>query len=237
MDKTILYLGHAKIDPLIKKICLKSLSEAAQGIPIVEMHQPEDWPLSGVSMYRQILAGLDQIQTKFVAIAEHDCLYTNEHFRFTPPDEHFWYNDNCWLLQYKNPNHPEMDGVFSYWPGRRVQSQLICSVEPFREAVKMAMTICEDPLWNEVRHNMGIGEPGAVDYEKAMRLTRGSVKEKLRERVKDYIIGFNARDFKTKLPNIDIRHGNNFTGPRRGRQKTLTLAPWGTIQSITTNLC
>lgn len=232
MDTSILYIGHPKIDAHIKAVCLRRLYEAAGEIPVIEMHQPEDWPLSGVSMYKNILAGLDKISTKFVAIAEHDCLYTPEHFAFTPPDEHFWYNDNCWLLQYKNPNHPEQDGMFTYWPARRVQSQLICSVEPFREAVKMAMTICEDPLWNEVRHNMGLGEPGAVDYDKAMRLTRGSAKKELRARVKDYIVGFNARDFKTVLPNIDIRHGDNFTGPRRGRKKTLTLDPWGTMKDI-----
>jgi len=196
------------------------------------MEQDPSWEISGMSMYKQIQAGLDQIKTKFVAVAEHDCLYSAEHFAFEPPDDHFWYNQNSWLLQYKNPNYPEMDGTFSYWPKRRVQSQLICDVEKFREATKLAMTICEDPLWNEVRHNMGVGEPGAVDYTKAMRLTRGSAKKQLRNRIKDYIIGYNARDFTTKIPNIDIRHGSNFTGPRRGRSKTFRLEPWGTMGDI-----
>ncbi len=232
MDRTILYLGHSKIDPFIKEVCLSHLYKAAENIPVIEMHQPEDWPLSGVSMYRNILAGLNKISTKYVAIAEHDCIYSHEHFSFIPPDDHFWYNDNCWLLQYSNPNHPEFDGTFTFWPNRRVQSQLICRVDRFRDSCEMAMTICEDPLWNELRHNMGLGEPGAVDYDKAMRLTRGSKKEQLRNRVKDYIVGFNARDFRTKIPNIDVRHGGNFTGPRRGRSRTLTLEPWGSMSDV-----
>jgi hypothetical protein len=79
---------------------------------------------------------------------------------------------------------------------------------------------------------MGVGEPGTVDYNKAMRLTRGSKKQQLRNRIKDYIVGFNARDFKTVLPNVDIRWGGNFTGPRRGKNKTFELSPWGTMEHI-----
>ena len=48
----------------------------------------------------------------------------------------------------------------------------------------------------------------------------------------DYVVGFNARDFKTVLPNVDIRWGGNFTGPRRGRSKMMTLEPWGTMEHI-----
>lgn len=232
METTILYLGHSKIDPVIQKTCLYWLYKAAGDIPVVEMHQPEDWPLSGISMYKNILAGLDQVKTKYVAIAEHDCLYTHEHFSFIPPDDHFYYNDNCWLLQYDNPKHPEMDGVFSFWPNRRVQSQLICTTEKLKEATHFTMTICEDPLWNELRNGVGVGEPGAVNYEKAMRLTSGSNKLQLRNRVKDYIVGFNARDFSTILPNVDIRWGGNFTGPRRGKDRTFELQPWGTMQDV-----
>jgi len=225
-------LASPGLDPKIKEMCLRQLKEAAQDLPIIYMEQDPSWPICGMSMYKQIQAGLDQVETKFVAIAEHDCLYSSEHFAFVPPDDHFWYNQNNWLLQYHNPNHPEMDGTFSYWPKRRVQSQLICNRDLFKEATSLAMTICEDPLWNEVRHNMGVGEPGAVDYDKAMRLTRGSRKQQLRNRVKDYIVGYNARDFWTEVPNVDIRHTSNFTGPRRGRKKRMELEPWGTIDNL-----
>jgi hypothetical protein len=79
---------------------------------------------------------------------------------------------------------------------------------------------------------MGLGEPGAVDFDKAMRLTRGSKKLQLRNRVKDYITGYNARDFKTGIPNIDVRWGGNYTGPRRGRNRTTSLEPWGRMSEI-----
>jgi hypothetical protein len=232
MDKTILYLGHSKIDPVVKKTCLYWLYKAAEDIPIIEQYQPDDWPLSGVSMYKNIIAGLDKVKTRYVAIAEHDCLYTHEHFSFTPPDEHFWYNNNCWFLQYRNTNHPELDGTFSYWSNRRVQSQLICETERFKEATYVTMTICEDPLWRFIRGNKGVGEPGAVDYKKAMYLTRGSNKSELRDKVKDYISGFNARDFNTNIPNIDIRWGGNFTGHRRGSKRFQKIESWGGINDI-----
>jgi hypothetical protein len=38
---------------------------------------------------------------------------------------------------------------------------------------------------------------------------------------------YRAEGFRTKLPNIDIRHGKNFTGNRRASVKCETLPYWG----------
>lgn len=232
MDKTILYLTHDGIDPTIRDTCLDYLYKAAGDMPVVEMWQDPSWEMSGLSMYKQIKSGLEQIDTKWVAIAEHDCIYASEHFQFTPPDDqYFWYNQNSWLLQYHNPNHPEMDGTFSYWPNRRVQSQLICDVERLKEVTEVQIEVCADPDWYTIRRNRPVGEPGTVG-EKALRLTKGSKHASLHNRIKDHLIGYHARDFSTETPNIDIRWGGNFTGPRRGRKKTTRLEPWGTMEEI-----
>lgn len=231
METSILYLGTPNLNEVIRSACLHWLRIAADGKPIIYMHQDPTLEISGINMYRQIKRGLEQITTPFVAIAEHDCVYSAEHFAFVPPNDLFWYNQNSWLLQYKNPNHPEFDGLFSYWPQRRVQSQLICSTERLREVTELQIAVVGDPQWSEIRGKRPVGEPGTVG-EKALRLTEGSQYAELHARIKDYLVGFQARDFHTKTPNVDIRHGNNFTGPRRGRNKIPSLSPWGTVADV-----
>lgn len=231
METTILYLGHENIDKRVQKVCYDKLLEAADVLPIVEMHQDPTWELSGLSMYKQMLAGLEQVKTKFVAIAEHDCIYSKEHFRFIPPDDRYWYNLNCWLLQYNNPNYPEQDGVFSFWPNRRVQSQLICNAEKLREITEVQISIVSDERWDKIRGKRPIGEPGTVG-EKAMRITSFPGYKDLHAKVKNILIGLRAADFTTEIPNIDIRWGGNFTGPRRGGRRTKNLSPWGSMLDI-----
>lgn len=53
--------------------------------------------------------------------------------------------------------------------------------------------------------------------------------------LKDYIIRYNAKDWSSKVPNIDIRHGGNWTGQRRGKQRTWELPFWGSFQTILEN--
>jgi hypothetical protein len=230
-NKTILYITYGGIDPFIRDVCLSHLYKAAGDIPIIERHQPADWPRSGLSMYRNILAGLEQVKTKYVAVAEHDCIYSHEHFSFTPPDDFFYYNQNSWFLQYRNPNWPQYDGMFTYWPKRRVQSQLICTTEKLKEVTDFQIQVVESPLWNEVRGNMPIGEPGTIGA-KALKLTKRERYSSLHQLIKDYLVGYEARDFFTQIPNIDIRWGGNLTGPRRGHKKRLILEPWGSMGDV-----
>jgi hypothetical protein len=41
-----------------------------------------------------------------------------------------------------------------------------------------------------------------------------------------------ADTFRTKLPNLDIKHASNFTGPKRGKNRTYTLEPWGEFKTL-----
>jgi len=242
-ETTILYLTDSALDPWLAGRCRELLLEASGALPIVSVSQePLDFGLnicvgaigrSGLSLERQLYEGLQRVETHWVAVAEHDCVYSREHFAWTPPDdEFFYYNDNAWLCQWHNPNHPHMDGMYSYIGGRRAQSQLICNTERFRKASGEKLGILTDPAWTDRYPKRYIGEPGAANPEKAMRLTRFRNMREIRKRIKEYLVGYQAKDWSTSIPNIDIRHGGNFTGPRRGRSRKYELEPWGTINQV-----
>jgi hypothetical protein len=50
-------------------------------------------------MFKQILAGLEELDTDIVFMAEHDVLYTPSHFMFTPTADKFYYNTNVWKIR------------------------------------------------------------------------------------------------------------------------------------------
>jgi hypothetical protein len=191
---------------------------------------------SGISMDKQILAGLDVIKTKWVSIAEHDCVYSDEHFRFIPSDDkYFWYNDNVWLAQLVHDRNPEYNGMFSYIKRRRVYSQLVCTVELLKKATEERLKLMTDPAWVDKYPSGRIGEPGSMNHKHADklvdRLERHHVKG-MKARLKEYVCGYGARDFKTKVPNLDIRHTTNFTGQRRGKLRRWELEPWGRLENV-----
>jgi hypothetical protein len=242
-DTTILYLTDSVLDPWLAERCRELLLKASCGLPIVSVSQkPLDFGenvcvgelgRSGLSMDKQTLTGLSRITTRFVAIAEHDCIYSPEHFKWTPPDEeNFFYNDNVWLCQYRNPLHPQWDGMFSYVRGRRVQSQLVCSTGLLLGATKEKIGILGDPSWVKRNGARAIGEPGTADFTRTMRLSKYKSLRPIQISLKRYITEHSARDFRTVVPNIDIRHGGNFTGQRRGKKRRFELEPWGAIENI-----
>jgi hypothetical protein len=65
---------------------------------------------SNYMIYLQILMGARETQTKYVAMAEDDMLYSAEHFLHRPPDEEtFSYNINKWsIFSWRKPP------IFSY---------------------------------------------------------------------------------------------------------------------------
>ena len=56
-------------------------------------------------LYKQVLIGAREANTKYVAMAEDDMLYSPEHFTYRPPDdETFSYNINKWsIFSWINP--------------------------------------------------------------------------------------------------------------------------------------
>lgn len=241
-ELTILYLTDNSLDPRIEHHCQRLLTEAADGYRIVSVSQrPIDFGdnysvgdigRSGLSINRQILAGLEHISTPLTAVAEHDCLYSKGYFDFRFFGFDFWYNTNVYLVQINNPKHPEYDGMFSLWDGRGVLSQLICTTDKLRQAATDAINILSHPDWLRVFPEGRLGEPGTVNLRKTRALLKTREVMYLYPLVESYARAHTASFWSSDIPNLDLRHGSNFTGPRRGKHRTYQLPHWGSAGEV-----
>ena len=240
--KTIIYLTDNILDERIDKLCKKNILESIGDLPLISVsHKPIDFGRNicvgeiergNLAINIQMMEALKVIETEFIAIVEHDCLYTKEHFLFTPPDNSFWYNENVWMLQYFSEDKPEYNGMFSFFKSRKANSQLICETQQMIKATQDKIDMISDPVW-KARYPTGrIGEAGAMDYKHAMRLACWGSVSHIKERLKKYISDYKGKNFKTKIPNIDIRHNKNYTRNRRGKDRRYKVPYWGTINDI-----
>ena len=246
-DRTILYLTDNR--SMEKELLVKFqrlIQRAAGDIPIISVSQEPidfgrnicvgDIGSSGSSMEFQVITGMREVKTEWVAVAEHDCIYSSEHFNWTPPDkEYFWYNDNVWLCQLRHDDAEKSaayNGMFSLIRHRRVQSQLIAGAKLFLEATEKRYGIEVDPAWLKKHPGGRLGEPGSANAKHTMRMVQDKSLRHLRKELKEYLVGYGGREFKTKIPNIDVRHGGNYTGHRRGKKRRFELEPWGRLDEI-----
>lgn len=242
-DLTVIYITDNVLDEHIAVACKYHLLKALGDKRLITVSQKPldfgdnicvgDIGRSGFSISRQIKVGLDHTDTKFIAIAEHDCIYHEEHFNWIPPDEkNFYYNISCWLLQYNNRKHLEWNGMFSYrW--RRVQSQLITSREQMLDAMERKISILGDPKIRKVWPGYSrLGEPGVYHINTIRKSFRRREFKHKREEAEKYASIYTAKIFRTKIPNIDIRHDNNITGQRRGGHRRRKVSYWGTMEDL-----
>lgn len=234
------------LDETIARKCQEILLREAGDIPIVSVSQKpidlgknvcvgeigRNW----TSLYKQVLAGIDAIDTPYIGIAEHDCLYTHEHLAWVPPrDDVFYYNYNCWLVQCGG-NHPELNGMYSYWPKRFALSQLVCHKDLLCRATVEVLSLIERGL--TIKKGMhwhgepGIGVNANGDFVKAAIAAESGRPMQLQRYLKDYLTKYLCEGFQTELPNIDIRHDSNFTGPKRGKDRCYSLPYWGEFKTI-----
>jgi glycosyltransferase involved in cell wall biosynthesis len=152
-----------KIDLGIKNVCFPSLK---RGI---------------LTMFKQILASLENCREDIVYLCEADVLYDPSHFDFTPPSKDiYYYNQNNWQLRVD-------DGFAVYFDCKRVSQ--CCAyrdllIEHYRKRIKM------------------VEEHG---FSRAMGYEPGSHNRP--ERVDDV----KSDIFISKVPNIDLAHGTNVT--------------------------
>ncbi|MDO8487690.1 MAG: glycosyltransferase family 2 protein, partial [bacterium] len=132
-----------------------------------------------LTMFKQILAGLEHSKAEVVFFCEHDVLYQPSHFDFTPPDkDKFYYNENVWKVD-------PQTGLALHYDCKQVSG--ICV---YREtALKHYSKRVEMVQRNGFSMKMGF-EPGTHHRT---------------ERVDDLTSG----SWKSPFPNIDIRHGHN----------------------------
>jgi len=180
------------------------------------------------------IAGLERVKTDWVVIAEHDVLYTHEHLHYIPDDDSvFWYNSNCWLVVGPGGNHPELYGMYSYWPKRYALSQLIAPTKLLYDSTKEILGLIEMGLKLE-RGMRWYGEPGVVagKLKKAALEAQSGRPTQLQRYLRDYITRYDHKVFRTDMPNVDIRHGSNFTGPKRGKKRRYTIPYWGRFEEL-----
>jgi group I intron endonuclease len=190
-DRGIVYYSDNRIEDRLGRMVQQRLLDT--GLPIVSVTlKPVEFGDNVVlnlergylTMFKQILAGLERIDTELVWLCEHDVLYTPEHFEFTPLcKDRFYYNKNNWQVR-------QADGHAVFWDCKKV-SQCVAYRELFLKHYRERVRKVEEVGFSR---RMGF-EPG----------THGRP-----ERVDDYKSDF----FETKIANLDVRHKYNLTSSR-----------------------
>jgi len=191
-ERGIVYYTDNRLDPTIMRACQRQLEQA--GIPVVCVSlKPLEFGAHNIvvegergplTMFRQILAGLEALDAELVFFAEHDIIYSESHFAFTPERANlFYYNNNLWKVDLETGK-----ALFHY---SNHTSQLCAHrallLEHYRERVRRVEA-------EGFSNRMGY-EPG----------THGRA-----ERVDDY----KCDTWMSEVPNLDIRHGKNLTRTR-----------------------
>jgi len=187
----VLYYTDNRLDPRIMAACQRQLLRA--GLPIVSVSleplafghnvvvQGQRGP---ITMFRQILTGLEIITEDVIFFAEHDVLYHPSHFEFVPTDpDVVYYNNNVWKVDAGTGR-----ALFHY---SNHTSQLCAWRETLLAHYLRRVEICEERGFSR---RMGF-EPG----------THGRA-----ERVDDLI----CATWMSEYPNLDLRHGQNLTQTR-----------------------
>lgn len=107
--RAILYYTDGRLAPDIMRACQAQLKKA--GLPIIcvslvptdfgdiRIHMQAERGV--LTLFRQIVAGLEATDADVIYMAEHDNLLHPSHFEFTPPREDtFYYNTNVWRVRY-----------------------------------------------------------------------------------------------------------------------------------------
>jgi hypothetical protein len=137
-----------------------------------------------LTMFKQILAGLEALDTDIAFLCEHDCLYSKDHFEFTPPSkETYFYNQHTWRVDAKT-------GQALFYYCKQVSG--LCAyrdllVEHYRKRVERVEREGYD-------HKMGY-EPGCHTPPRG-------------------IDSYPAEVWWSERPNVDIRHRHNLTASR-----------------------
>ena len=228
MTTVVFYTDHTLPEALAAPV-QRILLAATAGMPVVSVSQrpmalgrnlaigPQ--PRSHLTMYRQLLLGVEAADTDTIALAEHDVLYTREHVQWTPPTlTTFYYNAHHWFADAKpGPGW----GTFSWTGGKRVaMSQLICGRDILLANLRQRIAHLEAG-WTLRRGVPGVCEPGYGEET--------AFAESTPENTPPHPP---ATFFTTSVPNVDLRHGGNFTGWRRGVRCCPSLPPWGFLKAV-----
>jgi hypothetical protein len=190
--KGCVYYSDCRPDPRILHASRASI--AAAGVPIVSVTlRPVvgfgrnivlDAERGHLTMFQQILAGLEAIDTDYVFLTEHDVLYHPSHFDFVPPqNDVFFYNMNVWKVDAET--------------GRAVHYR-----------TKQTSGLCAHRLLLVDHYRRRVEKVQREGFSRRMGFEPGS------HHRAESVDGRGSGEWWSAVPNVDIRHGHNLTPSR-----------------------
>ena len=192
VTKEIIYYTDCKAPETVASAVRNQLTKSGLPIVSVSLNEPVDLGKNIVhkgergylTMFKQILKGLENSKADVVFLCEHDVLYPPEYFTYTPPSkEKIYYNKNVW-------HYRTSDGFAVYYDAKRVSQ--ICAyrdtlIEHYRKRVEMVEK-------NGFTRRMGF-EPGT-------------------HRRPERVDNLTSEYWWSDIPAVDIKHGKNLTEAR-----------------------
>lgn len=189
---SIIYYTCNTHDPKIDNACRKQLLESGLTIISVSLNKNIDFGNKRVvmegqrgaeMMHRQILEGLKNCDSDYVFLCESDVLYHPSHFLFTPKrTDVFYYNTNVWKMR--------ADDGHMVWTDDLQQVSGLCA----------SKELLLDFYTKRLEQIMEFGFNG--HYEPGVKQTIYSYQKGGK---------YGTENWKSKFPNICIRHGSNLT--------------------------
>ena len=189
----LVYYSDCRPSQALLDVCMRQITAGVNGHKIVSVTlAPVNFgmnivlPLarSPLTMFRQILVGLEALDTEYVFMAEHDVLYHPSHFAFVPPRrDTYFYNLNVWKVDVET--------------GRAVHYQ-----------TKQTSGLCADRMLLIRHYRERIRRCEAEGFSRAMGFEPGSHGRK--ERIDDVP----SETWWSSTPNIDLRHKHTLTKSR-----------------------
>lgn len=108
--RAIIYYSHDQAPQLVLDACREQLLKVAGNIPIISVTHKEaksfgrnlkigHYPHNHITLYFQIMLGMEASGADIVYLVEHDVLYPEEYFDWTPPDDDkFHYQINNYYI-------------------------------------------------------------------------------------------------------------------------------------------
>lgn len=197
MTKGIVYYTDSELVDTIARPCRRQLRDASAGLFIASVSLGESWwfPPPAIqmnyhgargylTMFNQILTGLEALTTDVAFLCEHDCLYHPSHFEFTPPrDDVYYYNVNTWKVDAQS--------------GRAITY-----------VTKQTSGLCANRTLLIEHYRKRIARVAVEGFSRRMGFEPGSHNRP--ERIDD----IPSESWLSAVPNIDIRHSHNLTENR-----------------------
>jgi glycosyltransferase involved in cell wall biosynthesis len=207
VTKGVVYYTDGRLDLEIAETVRQQIKRSVNGHSIVSVSLTDiDFGQSikltrdrGIlTMFMQILAGLERSEADIVFLCEHDVLYHPSHFEFTPPRKDvFYYNENTYKVDLETGQ-----ALFYYTK----QTSGLCAyrsllIEHYRKRIEKCQQNARDlAARGELVKNDGFSrhmgfEPGCHQYPRG-------------------VDNYKAERWMSAFPNIDIRHNKNLTPSR-----------------------